>query len=210
MERLLSFYQLWLDDLYPKARFLDALAMVEKAGHKKRLMVARNEWLNERNPKPAEENEDDPFAIGEDNTTGAVSLPSRPNAARLVQGLDGPSTPPRDHPDDFSEDDELYNATPRAPRAGPRPGITALQPDAPDDDDLAELMAEAEDHDSRPPARKPTQLVNDGDDLDDLIAEAEEQDSRPTNSIFGNPSASRPPETDWDDDEAALREMEGF
>lgn len=211
MARLLSFYQLWLDDLYPKARFLDALMMVEKAGHKKRLMVARNDWLNERNPKPADEKDDDPFDLEERPETtsaAAVSLPERPGAGRLIQSREGqgPSTPPRDHPDDFSEDDELYNVT---PRAGPRPGLTALQPDAPDEDDLDALMAEAENHDSGPPPSKVTQPQDDGDDLDNLMAEAEEQDSRPK-SLFGNPAASKPAETDWDDDEAALREMEGF
>ncbi|TQW01281.1 hypothetical protein V2A60_002288 [Cordyceps javanica] len=214
MSRLLSFYQLWLDDLYPKARFLDALAMVEKAGHKKRLMVARGEWLDERRPKSTEDKEDDPFDLEDRPDTAAdaiaaVSLPERPTAGRLIQDRDGaqrPSTPTRDHPDDFSEDDDLYNVT---PRAGPRPGLTALQPDAPDDDDLDALMAEAEDHDSRRPVEKAVQPQEDGDDMDDLIAEAEAQDSRPK-SIFGNPSASKPAETDWDDDEAALREMEGF
>lgn len=218
MTRLLSFYQLWLDDLYPKARFLDALAMVEKAGHKKRLMTARNEWLNERKPKSAEEkadDDDDPFALEEsaDTAPAAVRLPERPGAGRLIQsrelGNGGPSTPSRDHPDDFSEDEDLYNVT---PRAGPRPGLTALQPDAPDDDDLDALMAEAEDHDSRPPppVKRTAQPHDDGDDLDGLMAEAEEQDSRPTKSLFGNPSASKPAGTDWDDDEAAMREMEGF
>ncbi|KAM0671048.1 hypothetical protein ACQRIU_001443 [Beauveria bassiana] len=217
MSRLLSFYQLWLDDLYPKARFLDALAMVEKAGHKKRLMTARNEWLNEGRPQSADHalaaDDDDPFPLedGPDTAT-AVSLPERPFAGRLIQGRagPGPSTPPRDqHPDDFSEDDDLYNVT---PRAGPRPGLTALQPDAPDDDDLDALMAEAQDHDRRPPPaqRAPEKGGGDDDDLDDLMAEAEAQDTRPVKSIFGNPSASKPAESSWDDDEAALREMEGF
>ncbi len=219
MSRLLSFYQLWLDDLYPKARFLDALGMVEKAGHKKRLMAARSTWLNERNPTSAKEkDDDDPFDLEErpdtDTAAAAVSLPERPSAGLLIQGREGagqagPSTPPRGHPDDFSEDDDLYNVT---PRAGPRPGLTALQPDAPDDDDLDALMAEAENHDSRPlaRARKTAQPQEDDDDLDGLMAESEEQDSRPTQSIFGNPSASKPAGTDWDDDEDALREMEGF
>ncbi|KAM3428536.1 hypothetical protein MY4824_008752 [Beauveria thailandica] len=217
MSRLLSFYQLWLDDLYPKARFLDALAMVEKAGHKKRLMTARNEWLNEGRPQSADHalaaDDDDPFPLEDaPDPATAVSLPERPSAGRLIQGRAGlgPSTPPRDqHPDDFSEDDDLYNVT---PRAGPRPGLTALQPDAPDDDDLDALMAEAQDHDrGRPPAqRAPENGADDDDDLDDLMAEARAQDARPVKSIFGNPSASKPAESGWDDDEAALREMEGF
>ncbi|OAA47971.1 replication fork protection component Swi3 [Cordyceps fumosorosea ARSEF 2679] len=220
MTRLLSFYQRWLDDLYPKARFLDALAMVEKAGHKKRLVDARKAWREENDPNRQENKEDDPFDLEDRPDTTAVSLPQRPSASRLIQGLDGdqpprPRTPtPRDHPDDFDEED-LYDVTPRAAR-GRRPGLTAMQPDAPDNDDLDALMAEAEGHDSRPPAARTTTTVQrrlreegDGDDLDDLIAEAEEQDARPK-SIFGNPTASKPAEMDWDDDEAALREMEGF
>lgn len=53
--RLLSMYQLWLDDLFPKARFLDALAMVEKEGHKKRMQIQRMAWINEGRPKTSQE-----------------------------------------------------------------------------------------------------------------------------------------------------------
>ncbi|TQS37989.1 hypothetical protein Golomagni_01518 [Golovinomyces magnicellulatus] len=45
--KLLSMYQLWLDDLFPKARFLDALAMVEKLGHKKKVLAMRMDWIND-------------------------------------------------------------------------------------------------------------------------------------------------------------------
>lgn len=44
--KLLSMYQLWLDDLFPKARFLDAVAMVEKLGHKKKVLAMRMDWIN--------------------------------------------------------------------------------------------------------------------------------------------------------------------
>lgn len=43
--RILSLYQLWLDDLFPKAKFLDALSMVEKAGHKTTLFKQRRDWI---------------------------------------------------------------------------------------------------------------------------------------------------------------------
>lgn len=49
--RLLSMYQLWLDDLFPKARFADALAMVEKEGHKTSMHKMRTEWINESKPR---------------------------------------------------------------------------------------------------------------------------------------------------------------
>ncbi|KAG8530064.1 uncharacterized protein KY384_005546 [Bacidia gigantensis] len=45
--RLLNFYQLWLDDLYPRAKFADGLAIIEKLGHKKRIQTMRREWINE-------------------------------------------------------------------------------------------------------------------------------------------------------------------
>ena len=45
--RLLNVYQFWLDDLYPRAKFADGLAMIEKLGHKKRLQITRKEWINE-------------------------------------------------------------------------------------------------------------------------------------------------------------------
>ncbi|RKF56944.1 Chromosome segregation in meiosis protein 3 [Golovinomyces cichoracearum] len=45
--KLLSMYQLWLDDLFPKARFLDAVAMVEKLGHKKKVLAMRMDWIDD-------------------------------------------------------------------------------------------------------------------------------------------------------------------
>src|SRR5579862_1682592 len=45
--RILSLYQLWLDDLFPKAKFADALAIVEKLGHSKKMQVMRKEWIEE-------------------------------------------------------------------------------------------------------------------------------------------------------------------
>lgn len=47
MARLLNIYQLWLDDLYPRAKFTDGLAMIEKLGHTKRMQMMRREWINE-------------------------------------------------------------------------------------------------------------------------------------------------------------------
>ena len=48
--KLLNYYQLWLDDLYPKARFRDGLVMVEKAGHGKSMARIRREWIDEGKP----------------------------------------------------------------------------------------------------------------------------------------------------------------
>ena len=53
--RLLNTYQLWLDDLYPRAKFADGLAIIEKLGHSKRIQMMRKEWIEEGKPKAAEE-----------------------------------------------------------------------------------------------------------------------------------------------------------
>lgn len=44
-------YQLWLDELYPRAKFADGLAIIEKLGHSKRMQTMRREWINEGKPK---------------------------------------------------------------------------------------------------------------------------------------------------------------
>lgn len=49
--RLLGFYQLWLDDLYPRAKFADCLSMIEKLGHSKRIQIIRRQWIDERKPQ---------------------------------------------------------------------------------------------------------------------------------------------------------------
>lgn len=40
-------YQLWLDALYPRAKFGDGLAIIEKLGHTKRMQLLRRDWINE-------------------------------------------------------------------------------------------------------------------------------------------------------------------
>ncbi|MCJ1431128.1 chromosome segregation in meiosis- protein [Xylographa pallens] len=55
--RLLNLYQLWLDDLYPRAKFADGLAMIEKLGHTKRLQTMRREWIKEGKPSETREEE---------------------------------------------------------------------------------------------------------------------------------------------------------
>lgn len=49
--RLLTLYQLWLDDLFPRAKFADGLAIIEKLGHSKRIQTMRREWIEEEKPK---------------------------------------------------------------------------------------------------------------------------------------------------------------
>ncbi|KAL2209573.1 Swi3-domain-containing protein [Sarocladium strictum] len=194
--RLLSFYQLWLDDLFPKARFLDALAMVEKAGHKKRLASARNEWISQRSKQTDDDDENT-----EENTRSAAHFSAAVNGT-----TDKPSTPLRDVPDD----DDLYDATPRAARQ------TAPPADVPEDDDLDALMAEAEAND-RSKRSDPTSTghkasgEDNADELDALIAEAEGTSNG--SEQVSNGDASKKPEgsnDDFADEEAAMQEMDGL
>ena len=51
-------YQLWLDDLYPRAKFADGLTIIEKLGHSKRMQTMRKTWVNEAKPKDIYEETD--------------------------------------------------------------------------------------------------------------------------------------------------------
>ncbi|GIJ82504.1 chromosome segregation in meiosis-protein [Aspergillus pseudoviridinutans] len=63
--RLLNFYQLWLDDLFPRAKFADGLAIIERLGHSKRLQAMRKEWIDEDKPKVTSENHNVPLQVSE-------------------------------------------------------------------------------------------------------------------------------------------------
>lgn len=195
--RLLSFYQLWLDDLFPKAKFLDALAMVEKAGHKKRLMIARNDFINEGKVKETAEDDEadedpdaDPFAPPREEESETVAAPVEP-----------PRTPPQN---DIPDDDDLYDATPRVSRP-----VVPIRNDMPDEDDLDALIAEAEGQDQAQ-MLKPAAAEPEDDDLDALIAEAEEQDRGPPPRQQSKDRTGQSAGQDFADEEAAMQEMEGL
>ncbi|KAH7185255.1 replication fork protection component Swi3-domain-containing protein [Fusarium flagelliforme] len=187
--RLLSFYQLWLDDLFPKAKFLDALNMVEKAGHKKQVMIARNEYINEGKPKntTADSEGDDPFG-GRDSV-------SRPMDQTTTQPLEAERPKTLEQGRDVPDDDDLYGATPRPSRP-----IVPIRNDVPEEDDLEALIAEAEgQHKSH--KERLAQAEPDEDDLDALMAEAEGQDRTRV-------SESDRPATDDEDLDALMAEAE--
>ncbi|KAF9869276.1 chromosome segregation in meiosis protein 3 [Colletotrichum karsti] len=179
--RLLSFYQLWLDDLFPKAKFLDALSMVEKTGHKKIIAHKRLEWINEGKPKPWEADdapeESGPGAeVGQTAGVNTATEPVSPTDVVAPAKEQGPKTPERDVPDE----DDIYGATPvaqvRTQASTSMPEGYGYEED--EEDDLDALMAEA---DAAGQAQRPTQ-----------------QQSRKS---IG---------TDFEDEEAALAEMDGL
>ncbi|EKD14346.1 uncharacterized protein L3040_008299 [Drepanopeziza brunnea f. sp. 'multigermtubi'] len=239
-ENLLTFYQIWLDDLFPKARFLDALAMVEKTGHKKRIQMMRMEWINEGKPQ----------AVHEDSLFDEPTLPSgekdrRENTVSRVAPIfekvaDGrPKTPTPNAntgPDVNMEEEDLYGATPRAPRQravdatgsqdssfgrngasifGPAKTVSAVE-DGPDDDELDALMAEAEGNTAgtatinKQPVTTSKAAVDahmEDDDLDALLAEEEMvQAARTKPASIISKSAAL--QDDFDDEMEAMAGMD--
>ncbi|KAL2171212.1 hypothetical protein VTG60DRAFT_3523 [Thermothelomyces hinnuleus] len=140
--RLLSFYQEWLDDLFPKATFLDALAMVEKTGHKTVMRNARLKWIDETKPRAATAEDDEDYRIhrgaADPRQPGRVA-PIFDNAAKAAG--ERAKTPGGDN---LFGDDDIYNATPVRSAASTEPSRQVVADDVPDGDDLDALMAEAE------------------------------------------------------------------
>ena len=146
--RLLNIYQLWLDDLYPRAKFADGLAMIEKLGHKKQLQIMRKEWINEGKPKEKySENEvsselpnrrqDSPSAI--QRPTSADDTAQRPEEELAGDWTDddifGPQVSAKAMKERRAEDtskDSLFI------------GNEEMGNDAPPEDDLDALLAEDE------------------------------------------------------------------
>lgn len=199
--RLLSFYQLWLDDLFPKAKFLDALAMVEKMGHKKRMQMMRMEWINEGKPhsKPDEDSlfDEPAIPIGENGREKTA-----PRIAPIFEkrASERPKTPIEDPFDiDMDDMDDLYDATPRAPRQKP-----TEEPSADSNFGGGSLFGQ----DKSGAEEEPPE-----DELDALLAEEEEILKTTSANAQPVPAAKKvsAPEDDFDLDEMeAMAEMEGM
>lgn len=211
-----------MDDLYPKAKFLDALGMVEKAGHTRQMRMARMEWIDEGKPRDAaDENEVDDDGFGEPESRDAAKFPARVAPIFHNGGKPGgrPATPSID---DLFADDDLYDATPKASgKAATGAETTTGQPDD-DEEDLDALMAEEEAQRTAPVSifgngQVPQKLVSrpaapddDDDDLDALMAEAEAM-SGPTKAT-SNDKAKRPQPAQGDEEDdldALMAEAEG-
>ncbi|RFU25970.1 hypothetical protein B7463_g10362, partial [Scytalidium lignicola] len=200
--RLLEFYQLWLDGLFPKAKFLDALEMVEKAGHKKRVQMMRMEWINEGKPKDPELETslfEDPILPPRESSTRTETAPG---IAPIFEKA--ASTRPKT-PEVVPEMDDLYDATPRPSRAAQPQADTTSVPavpsifgpaitndEVPPEDDLDALLAEeemllAEPRKSQPVSKPVQTAVSQEDDfMDDVdIMEAMDNDTEAMAAMEG-------------------------
>lgn len=118
---MLNMYQFWLDELYPRAKFADGLAIIEKLGHSKRVQMMRKEWIDEGKPRHnAREDDDDVEIIGADEPAQQKDDP--------MEGVQGDVAPSVE--EDARQDD-----------ASGSEGLLAFPIEQPDEDELDALLA---------------------------------------------------------------------
>jgi len=182
ISRLLNTYQLWLDDLYPRAKFRDALSMVEKLGHTKRMQITRRAWIDATKPNRREES---PERLGDVEMSGALDgLP------------DGETRPEGSGNDDLFGDDDLFGENVAGQRDGGATRQDVQHDDVPEEDELDALMAEdtptAPGADSQPqqqqkrraPFEEDDDDEPDGDELNALMAENATTAPKATTSLL--------------------------
>ncbi|KAE9985271.1 hypothetical protein BLS_009014 [Venturia inaequalis] len=177
--QLLRTYQLWLDDLYPRAKFADGLAMIEKLGHSKRMQVTRKTWIDESKPKASIEEGDaehEPLHATSNSGSPANATGVKHREHNSAEACLRPST-------------EMYDLgvtlLQRTNGVGPSAGSSIVDGGGPNDDELDDLLAED------PELNLP---------LNGSL------DERPTSQGSDRPESQ--PVQSFEDDEEALREMD--
>lgn len=139
MARLLNTYQLWLDNLYPRAKFADGLSMVEKLGHSKRMQIMRRQWIDEGKPKPVDDLEN----------TEMQDDAADNGAEQTQQGKESDNaSEPRRVGDDFKmsgalpDEDSARVQQTQTQRERGDPGQEQARQEAPEEDELDALLAE--------------------------------------------------------------------
>lgn len=150
--RMLNMYQLWLDDLYPRAKFADALTIIEKVGHTKNMQMRRKDWIDEGKPRRTTE---------PDEEAADVELDVQASTARNAENMDGieqATEPPIGRPDDAERRHE--------------------QDADPDEDELDALLAESAQFHSATPKTLPVRTTGGDEDpfADEMEAMADMED----------------------------------
>lgn len=207
ISRLLNTYQLWLDDLYPRAKFRDALAMVEKVGHSKRMQVMRKAWLDDTKSSRRGLSPGPPVAGAEDARDRESSIFGELNKENPSAGRDAPD---EDELDALMADVGASGGAPKK-QSGP------FGQDEPDDDELDALLAESVPAQDNAPAAAQTTtrrgpFEQDSDDEAELEALMAEQAASSTNAA-GSTSKALPAGTssndanDFADEEEVMASM---
>jgi replication fork protection complex subunit Csm3/Swi3 len=219
---MLNLYQLWLDDLYPKAKFRDGLEMVEKLGHSKRLQVSRRAWIDETKAHRRREDDDadarmEDIAQAEDDTIFPVPSETTQQSTAQQQTEGGGDAPDEDDLDALlREQESVPAATNTATNAAPKAKGPFQEDDEPDEDELDALLNEDLRQTNIAPQEQPNKQKgpfeeDDQDELDMLLAE-EPQQSHPAEGSNNKDSGMANPtqggkEADFEDDEEAMAEM---
>lgn len=193
MSKLLDTYQLWLDELYPRVKFRDGLAMVEKLGHTRRLQVMRRAWLDDTKPSATAS------ALGPEQDDEVAMSGALPTEEAEANGEGDDSVPAQSGLDSHARDTQQLD-------------------NAPDDDELDALMADndpaAKESQSRQRQQKqkgPFDEDEDEDELDALLAEQSALDSRHDAASKSRQSNVAPQKErvvdDFADEEEAMADM---
>ena len=220
---MLNLYQLWLDDLYPKAKFKDGLTMVEKLGHTKRMQVSRRAWIDESKGFRRREDEDAEMRLGdiagqgEDNDEIFPAAPKDSGQGQEQNG-GGADAPDDDELDALMGEEPAASAPPNTTGHGPTQPRGPFQDDEPDDDELDALLNE----ESRPAGQTkqqqqttkqkgPFEDDEDEDELDALLAEEPQKNQTNGGAADNVGSAQHTQDNgkddDFADDEEAMAEM---
>lgn len=217
---MLNLYQLWLDDLYPKAKFRDALTMVEKVGHSKRMQVSRRAWIDESKSYRRREDEDAEMRLGDLQGQASAEddaifpIPSESRQEGQQQQSEGGA----DAPDDDELDallGEQPAARPQATNPGPPKQQGPFQDDDEDEDELDATLNEDSNSRREPTQKEPAKpkgpFENDEDDQDelDMLLAQEHQHTGNANgpNTRDDNNSKAPQEPDFADDEEAMAEM---
>ena len=158
---MLTMYQLWLDDLYPRAKFADGLEIIEKLGHTKHLQIYRKEWLNGSKPKKGSDSESE---VDDEEQSAAVETIER--STEQMEGLqleEGNESIPQ----------EQVQETPAMDQDQP------MDDGNPDEDELDALLAESAGPSNAAASSIPPQrnaAVEDDPFADEMEAMAEMED----------------------------------
>ena len=177
--KLLNYYQLWLDDLFPRAKFADGLVIIEKVGHSKRMAINRKQWIDEGKPGYARDKH------------------LRKEQEEYEKANEDGAPPPKPSGDENEDLDDMFFADFNKDKE-------ATNGDLPEDDELDALLAEQA---ARVSPQKPLRQTVDSEGEDDLDALLAEQESR-RNPAISSKKAVNEPVNDDDDLDALLAEQE--
>jgi len=142
---------LWLDDLYPRAKFADALTIIEQLGHKSNVQVHRNQWLDKNKPGYSTPVDNEDVDVVEDDQVEAVDA------------MEVTAVP------DTMHNHEAVDKIPDAELNKSNEGEAAPEYADPDEDELDALLAESEALDA--PVRATVALNPKASTTDDLFAD---------------------------------------